>query len=190
MKNVLPLFRCPYCPRTGVGIVAIDLVASAALVRTAQGTIDAILAGDSVASDGGKGEGIVLFNPDAYPNLPCPHVVAMLVEVDLREDAASDPKVTYAGTYDHPWFAANDMDQDISIYLWTEVLGGVDPAFHPTTPFIVRRKRLTKSVDGTQFEIFVAAQVILAMEPGLFFEQTRKGHESAQAFYERERGTD
>jgi hypothetical protein len=183
MLGLFHAFECPYCPRTGEGIVAVDLDQACAGISSPREHWEINLAS-------GVPGGIVLFNPDGHQIQPCKHLISLLIDVEVirttRKGGVERP-VSYTANYDHSWFATNDPEDDYSEFLWTEVNGGDERAFHPVTPFQIRNPRNTWKVSRSRWRLEISGTLFVAMEPEVFLEQLRSGYLNNQEFCTRRR---
>jgi hypothetical protein len=182
MPRIERKFRCPYCPRTGVGTVAIDVDQA---VRAANKRPHAKHV--EVDIPAGDPSGIILFAPDRPSGKPCEHVISLLIDVEVRNfhsNAEFETLLSRTGNFDHPWFAENDPDKDLNIFLWTDVNGGDETAFHPVSPFRIHLlPSLWKKVKGTSLRVLASGTIIVAMQPLVFLEELREGFGRCQKFY-------
>jgi hypothetical protein len=172
MMGLIKVTTCPYCPRTGEGVIAIDADVALKASPPAGAHVE-------VEVSDGDPAGIVVFDPDGTRNRPCPHVVSLLLDVEVRKPMViedDDRRISYTGNFDHARFASDPMAHELSEFLWLEVNGGDEPAIYPTTPFRIRYPRRPRAkVRGTTWEIWIGGTVFMAMEPEVFLDQLREG---------------
>src|SRR5687768_15773410 len=128
MPASVKIFDCPYCPRTGVGSIVVHGGTAIRMADERCGSMRLDLAD-------GDPNGLIVFNPDGHPNRPCPHLIAM--GLDVRVEFLSR-RQTYAplslwATWQHPWFEQGEPGEHCARWLWGEVIDGTQVAFYPTT---------------------------------------------------------
>ena len=167
-------FECPYCPRDATGVIAVDLHRLAKI-----GTPDSPLNGETDETPG-EASGVLVFNPDGVPNRPCRHVVSFIADPSVHTRGGRGI-FCHTISWDHPWFAANDPDQSIELFLWTEVYGGPREPGHPLTPFHVLRAEVERNDPKTRRELSVPGTVIFALDPDRFFVELAAAYEQPEA---------
>jgi hypothetical protein len=171
--KVEPFYECPYCPRDGTGVIAADLH------RLAQvGTPGSPLNGEMDETPG-EASGVLVFNPDGVPNRPCRHLVSFVADPQVNSRRGRNV-FCHTVSWDHPWFAANDPDQSLEVYLWTEVFGGGRDACYPVTPFDVRQVAAHGIDPATRRRLSVPGTVIAALDPDRFFAELAAGYDRLQ----------
>src|SRR5688572_4837779 len=116
------ILNCPYCPRRAAGVIAVDL--DAILVLQAP-----VVDGGYHWSDAPTPRPAVIFNPDGFPNRPCPHLLSCYFDAHAvtRGPGGDDAeRLDFSGGYNHDWLKQNDRDDELNIYLWTDLDDGVD----------------------------------------------------------------
>ena len=174
MLGFRKLFRCPYCAK-GQGLIVVDR--DAALGRVGS-TTEPVL----VHVDQGDPERVVIFNPDGPSGRPCEHLIALLLDVEVIEPLQPNGNVNdgfhtlvcYTASYDHPWLR-DDSNEFYATFLWDEVNGGDEPAYHPTTSYRIRRPFHQRVLRAAGKVIRISGTVMVAMEPKVFFRQLVEG---------------
>jgi hypothetical protein len=138
MPDNLLFYRCPYC-RRGDGDIHIDL--QAALVWQPPLSV-----GDGdVLIEKVPDQTVVVFRPGVVGATPCPHMIYLLVDVDLMPE---DNMKTFI--YCHPWFNESDPNGLAWDLLWDEVVDRWDSSaaerrflgrclYRPSFPYRIRR---------------------------------------------------
>lgn len=179
------LFRCPFCGRwDSVGAVAIDLHG---LLRASRAGAPPI--SEEVEWSPDESRQVFIFNPDGSPNRPCPHVISFVMDAWVNVFPSDDPDgdgdkferpVSHSITWDHPWFAENDPDQHLEVYLWTELEPDAPTAFDPPTRYEivpVERKPWVRSFRKSRRrrELYVGGTIIVALDATRFLDELRTG---------------
>jgi hypothetical protein len=181
VPSLTKLYGCPYCVRTGVGDAAGDVGRAVALAEADPGMNDGrVGAGDP--------EGVLGLNPHGPGNRPCPHVVSLLVDVEVgpRRPSRGRPPLAYTRTHDHTTNSVDPLGQEMSEHLWMEVFGGEEVAFHPATPFAILSPDETVAAGRRGWEVRISGTVFVAMTPDAFMTELRDTYVAQQEFWERE----
>ena len=169
MQGLSKVFSCRYCPRTGIGNVAFDPTAAMRLAHAKRGVMQVKVAGADP-------HGILIFDPDGSGRGPCPHVISMLIDVEVGPRRyIAGRRLTYVCNFDRPEFAQEPLGEALSEHLWLDINGGYDPAFHPTTPFSIGfPSRTLRTSTRSRWQIRVSGTVFVAMKPDTFMDELRE----------------
>ena len=179
--------RCPYCP-PGKGVIAVDL--SQLLLDRANGPED-----EDFNLEEDLNQRQVIFDPDGVANQPCPHMISLYLDGDVRSmdmvracrNGTMDPKdfksrYMFSSGWDHPWFKQNDIDRSINIFIWEELNDPTYRGFWPGTRFKFKRTSWDYLVPGTQRKISLMGEFIRAVDPEAFLKQLPECFERFQKF--------
>ena len=129
LNHWLLFHRCSFC-RRGTGRIFVD---------TKQAVQWKPPPSRDIAIGKTPDQPVVLFQPRVAK--PCPHVIYLLVDVNLLYGAEHRSDTTF--TWVNPWFDANDPARTAMNLLWDEVVDpwylGEPSLYRPSIPFDIRR---------------------------------------------------
>ena len=129
-SGIVRFHRCPFC-RRGEGEIGIDIDA----VQTWQPhkvAVTELLINDI------PDQPVVAFQPDRVANVPCPHIVYMVVDIDIS--VSSKERLSRTFTWLNPWFREYDPAHDAFWFMWEAVVESDGPrTYEPSYPYRVRR---------------------------------------------------
>lgn len=164
-------YRCPYCPASA-GVFAVDtgrLTLERPEERGGSAVVDLHVA---------PGRSAVVFNPDTTGVGPCPHVVAMLVEMVCHAAAPRGRWRRVPGQdadWTHPWFREHPLGRDVSMFLWENWDDVRAARLMPATSHVLERREMR--LEAGRLRVDLVAQIILAGDVGAYLEQALDGAE-------------